>query len=160
MTRFRGNQFLRAAARQKSFPPNIPLLDKMVHRTMHAPQSGAHTLCAPFSCWCPSRTRMSSGWDFLFVLVFRFVFLTGNWALFLHFCRKCKIQGDSLGHDFTFPFLLAKNMAQNFTSIFPGHGRSSVCSVVQWWRSERKAKRKKNRVPTQPRSCDLEEKFL
>ena len=62
---FRGNQFLRAVARQKSFPPNIPLLDKMGHRTAHVPLCGPHTPCVPFPCRCPSRTHMSSGRDFL-----------------------------------------------------------------------------------------------
>ena len=62
---FRGNQFLRAVARQKSFPPNIPLLDKMGHRTAHVPLCGPHTPCVPFPCRYPSRTHMSSGRDFL-----------------------------------------------------------------------------------------------
>ena len=62
LTAFRGDQFLRAAARQKSFPPNFPLLDKIWRRTAQG-LSSPHTPCAKFSCMCPSRTRMSSGWD-------------------------------------------------------------------------------------------------
>ena len=65
--RSRGNPFLRAVARQKSFPPGIPLFDKIERRTAHSAQRASHTLCAQFPCMCSDRTHMSSGRNFFTV---------------------------------------------------------------------------------------------
>ena len=60
-----GGPFSACCAGQKTFPPGIPLLDKIQRRTAHSPQSGSHTLCAKFPWLCPIHPHMSAGWDFL-----------------------------------------------------------------------------------------------
>ena len=59
-----GGPFSACCAGQKTFPPGIPLLDKIERRTAHSAQRASHTLCAQFPCRCPDRTHMSSGRDF------------------------------------------------------------------------------------------------
>ena len=41
-----GGPFSACCAGQKTFPPGIPLLDKIERRTAHSAQRASHTLCA------------------------------------------------------------------------------------------------------------------